>query len=372
MIPRASRLAGIALSPIRAMNEGAPPGTVSLGLGEPGWPLPPAASNALADSGPSCAYGPNQGLAELRASLSAYCGAAEKELMVCAGSQAALFALFHAYLEEGAAALIPDPGFIAYPILAKLAGGGSVRYPLSAGGRLDPESFIKALDAEPRVRLALINHPGNPTGGGASLEALRAVADACRERDVVLLSDEVYRELYLGERPASLRDASDYGIVLSSLSKAFGAPGLRVGWAIGDPELLAPARLIHNYMNTAAARPSQLAAAALLDDAPSILPAMRAELAARWHAFQGAAAEALGYTTSPPDGSFYSWLPLPPWAHEDPLSFCLKLRDRGRVIIIPGLAFGEQGRAYARVSFAGDPASIREGLRRLAPFWSTP
>jgi len=354
------------------MNEGAPPGTVSLGLGEPSWPLPSAASKALARRGSSCAYGPNQGLPELRERLAAYYGVSEGQVMVSSGSQAALFALFQAYLEEGASALLPDPGFIAYPILAKLAGGRSVRYPLSAAGSLDPESFIKALNADPSVRLALINHPGNPTGGGASIEALRAVADACEARGVLLLSDEVYRELYLGERPPSLRDASGYGIVLSSLSKAFGAPGLRVGWALGEPELLAPARLIHNYMNTAAARPSQLAAAALLDDAPRVLPAMRAELAERWHAFQGAAFDALGFIPPPPDGSFYSWLPLPPWAHDDPLSFCLKLRDGGRVIIIPGLAFGEEGRGHARVSFAGEPASIREGLWRLAPFWRTP
>jgi aspartate/methionine/tyrosine aminotransferase len=354
------------------MNEGAPPGTVSLGLGEPSWPLPPAAVKALANSGSACAYGPNQGLPEMRASLAAYYGVSEEQIMVSSGSQAALFALFQAYLERGVSALLPDPGFIAYPVLAKLAGANSVLYPLSATGCLDPDAFIGCLNADESIRLAVINHPGNPTGGGASLEALRAVAEACRARGVVLVSDEVYRELYLGERQASLRDASDYGIVLSSLSKAFGAPGLRVGWAIGEPELLAPARLIHNYMNTAAARPSQLAAVALLDDAPSVLPAMRAELAERWYAFSGTADEALGLNPALPSGSFYSWLPLPPLAHEDPLAFCLKLRDRGRVIIIPGLAFGEAGRGYARVSFAGKPESIREGLRRLAPFWSMP
>jgi aspartate/methionine/tyrosine aminotransferase len=372
MMQCSSRLDGIALSLIRAMNVGAPADAVSLGLGEPSWPLPLAAREAFANADTSCSYGPNQGIMELRENLAAFYGVAEDRVMISNGSQAALFALFQAYLEEGTSALLPDPGFIAYPVLAKLAGGKAVHYPLSSTGTLDPETFIRALASDSSIRLALINHPGNPTGGSASIEALRKVAEACRDRGVVLLSDEVYRELYLHERPASLRDASDYGIVLSSLSKAFGAPGLRIGWAIGEPELLAPARLIHNYMNTAAARPSQLAAVALLRDSSIVLPEMRAQLSMRWEAFRTEARDALGFEPAPPAGSFYSWLPLPPWAQEDALAFCLRLRDAGRVIVIPGTAFGDKGKGYARLSFAGDCAGIREGLRRLAPFWSTP
>src|SRR5690606_4705772 len=121
--------------------------------------------------------------------------------------------------------------------------------------------------------LVVLNHPANPTGGMASAAALARVADACARRGAVLVSDEVYRELWVGERPAGLHDVAGVaaGVVLGSVSKAFGAPGLRVGWAVGAPELLAPARVVHNAMTTAPARPSQEAATALLEHADEVL-----------------------------------------------------------------------------------------------------
>ena len=93
---------------------------------------------------------------------------------------------------------------------------------------------------------------------------------------------------YLGERPGGLADVSDYGVTLSSVSKAWGGPGLRLGWAVGDPRVLEPARLVHNYMTTAAARPSQRAALALLKASDVVLPAARLALKERWEAFSGA------------------------------------------------------------------------------------
>jgi aspartate/methionine/tyrosine aminotransferase len=198
---------------------------------------------------------------------------------------------------------------------------------------------------------------------------LAAIAAACEERDVLLLSDEVYRELYLGSRPASLRDASAYGVVLSSASKAWGGPGLRVGWAIGDPSVLAPARLVHNSMVSCPARPSQEAAVALLADSGRILPAARSELRSRWDALAAALGKELGIDAAFPAGAFYYWLPLPEGARSDPTAFCLRVRDEGKVIVVPGLAFGAEGRNFVRVSYAAKPEEIREGIARLAPFW---
>jgi aspartate/methionine/tyrosine aminotransferase len=369
---QASRLDGITLSPIRRMNLGAPADAISLGLGEPTWPLPEAAATALGRIRHDCSYGPNAGLPELREELGRFHGTAADQVMVAAGSQGALYALFQAWAGPGSQVLVPDPGFLAYPLLARLAGAAAVPYVLGPGGTLDADSFLAALAATPAAAIAVINHPGNPCGGGATAEALGRVAGACRARGVLLIADEVYRELYLGERPSSLRDVSDYGITLSSASKAWGAPGLRVGWAIGDPAVLEPARLIHNYMTTAASRPSQEAALALLADSAAIIPAARQAVRERWEALKAALSIHLNHTVVQPAGAFYYWLPLPPGVEADPLTFCLRVRDQGKVIIVPGLAFGEAGRAYARVSYAGSPADITEGIKRLAPFWRKP
>jgi aspartate aminotransferase len=365
---------GMGLSRIRAMNQGAPAGCISLGLGEPSWNLPIAARGALtrwAAYDAPCSYGPNAGLPELRDALRGLCGVRDEELLVAAGSQGALFALFLAWAGPGDQVLLPDPGFVSYPTLAQLAGAESVFYSLADDFSLDSTRFKAALDAAPRAKLAVVNHPANPTGSGASREALDAAAAACRERDVILVSDEVYRELYLDARPAGLLDSGIRAgcVALGSTSKGFGAPGLRVGWAYGDAEILAPARLVHNAMVSCVARPAQVAATALIATSTEVFRRARTELASRWEAFHKTAYELFGWDLHHPAGGFYAWLPLPEQAKPDPTAFCLRVRDEGRVIVIPGIAFGSAGSPYARVSWAGSLNDIREGLKRLAPFW---
>jgi len=365
----AGRLSELRPSPIRALSEGAPPDAVPMGLGEPGWALPEPARLALAQQQGACAYGPNAGLPGLRDAVAAFHGAKTDQVMLGCGSQGVLYALFQAWLEPGDAVLVPDPGFLSYPALARLAGAEPVGYALAADFSLDPVAFRAALDRTPEAKVAVVNHPGNPTGAGCTARALAEVAQACAARGILLLSDEVYRELCLGERAPSLREVSETGLVLGSVSKAWGAPGLRVGWAIGDPAWLAPARLVHAYMVTAPARPAQLAAQALLEASAGVLLEARAHLWRRWEAFAEAYGEAFGEAPKPSAGGFYHWQALPAGV-ADPLAFCLRLRDEGGVVVVPGLAFGPGGRGHVRLSYAGDPAQIREGLRRLAPFWS--
>ncbi len=365
----AVRVQSLRPSPIRALSEGAPPGAIPMGLGEPSWALPLPARLALAEDSESCVYGPNAGLPELREAVADYFDEAMDRVMVVSGSQGALFALFQAWLNPGDAVLVPDPGFLAYPTLARLAGAEAVGYPMSADFTLDSWSFRQVLDRSPNARIAIINHPSNPTGAGVSAQALGEVAEACEARGVLLLSDEVYRELYLHQRSASLRDVSEYGVVLGSVSKAWGAPGLRVGWALGDSRWLAPAGLMHAYMVTAPARPSQRAALALLRESTVVLAEARTELSLRWAAFSGAFLHHFGYSPAPSSGGFYHWLELPQAGKADPMAFCLRLRDEGGVVVVPGFAFGEGGRAHVRLSFGGMPTDIAEGMRRLAPFW---
>ena len=123
----ASRLDGLGLSPIRAMHAGSPAGAIPLGLGEPTWDLPEAGRRALAAGSGPCGYGPNAGLPELVRAIASFYGARPEEVMVSAGSQGALFALFQAWLGAGDEVLVPDPGFLAYPSLAKKIGRASCR-----------------------------------------------------------------------------------------------------------------------------------------------------------------------------------------------------------------------------------------------------
>lgn len=370
----ATRVTSLSPSLIRAMAVGAPPEAIDLGLGVPGWALPEPARRALAecaDSGEPLGYGPNGGIPELVTAIADYhlLGDAPDQVMVTAGSQAALTALFLAHVSPGQLVLVPDPGFPAYSTLARLSGAIPVPYRLGPRGDLDPVALTQALDSGD-VALAVINHPGNPTGGGASLEALASVASACRAAGAVLVSDEVYREVHLGPRPASLRDVTDSGVVVSSVSKGWAAPGLRVGWAVGDPALLAPARLVHNAMTTSAARPSQLAAAALLRSSGEVLRQTRRELIQRWSIAQTGPAAVRPVAT--PAGGFYAWIPVPEWAAHDTVRFCHRVRDEGQLIVVPGTAFGAAGAGHVRISCGGDPKMLAQGLARMAPLWEAP
>lgn len=353
---------------IRQASLGAPPGAIDLTLGVPGWPLPdPArrALTALAQTPQPLPYGPNEGIPELVDAVAGHHNVTPGSVLVTVGSQGALFALFHAYLRPGQRVLVPDPGFPAYETLARLRGAEAVRYRLAADGALDPDAFETALRRAPAA-LAVLNHPGNPTGGGATPEALAAVARACRRAGVLLVSDEVYRDLHLGPRPAGLHDVTGDGVVVSSVSKAWAAPGLRVGWAVGDPHLLAPARAVHAAMTTAPALPAQLAAAALLRASAEVLAESRRELARRWAVVQTAPAPVRA--TATPAGGLYHWLPLPAGV-TDPLAFCRRLRDLGLVTVVPGEAFGPGGRGHVRLSCGGDPGLLAEALDRLAGWW---
>lgn len=368
----ATRVAGLTTSSIRAIAAGAPSDAISLALGEPGWPLPDPARQALntwAQTAQHCSYGPNQGIPELVQALRGYTGLTPEEFMVTAGSQAGMFAVFQAHVEPGSQVLIPDPGFPAYETLATLAGAEVVRYPLAAdhGFALDAQALITTLEGAPRTSLVVIGHPANPTGGGASREALRAVAQRLETDGITLLSDEVYRQLWLDEKPTSVREVSQSSLVLESVSKGWAAPGLRVGWVSGPAHLLAPARLLHNAMNTAPARPSQLAAAALLDDSAAVLEQSRAQVQRRWDAL--AASAPILQARQLPAGGFYHWLELPRWAHCDPMAFIMRVRDEGKVLVVPGAAFGPAGQNFARLSLGGSLDTIRDGLARLAPWW---
>lgn len=365
MIP-AQRVQGIGLSQIRQMYLGARPDAINLGLGEPGWALPAFIPEVLAAGGSTCSYGPNIGIAELREAIAAYEHLPQDQIMVSAGSQAALYALFQAWLNPGDRVLVPDPGFLAYPALASLAGAISLPYTLQPDGSPCFANLTALIEANSSVRMMIINYPSNPTGKTVSPAVLSAIATFCTKHEIILLSDEVYAELYLAEVSPGLRSVSDQGIVLSSISKAWGAPGLRVGWATASAELLAPARLIHNYMNTAPARPSQQAAAALVQNSETLLPAARDEIRRRWAALSAALQEFCGIEAQAPGGSFYYWLQLPDSISMSELDWCMKLRDSANVIIIPGSAFGAAGKGHVRISFGMDTQIIHHGIQRMA------
>ena len=126
---------------------------------------------------------------------------------------------------------------------------------------------------------------------------------------------------------------------------------------------------MHGYAVTGATHPAQRAAMALIEDSPRIFTEAQGAIRVRWEALRVALKTHLGHDATPPDGAFYHWIELPEAALADPWAFCVRLRDEGGVVLVPGSTFGPQGARYARLSFAASPEQIAEGVKRMAPFW---
>lgn len=366
----AERMADLGVSMIRQIAEAARPDAISLGVGEPTWDLPEPGLKVLNEWSGRVPYGSGTGMPELRRAVARFHNCEYEETMITVGSVGALFSLLQAWVGQGDKVLIPDPGFVTYRNIVRFSQSTPVFYPLDATDRfrLEPAAIISRLD-DPTIKAVILNHPSNPTGAGASAEALAEVAAACERRGVLLISDEVYGDLFLGQRPPSLRDVSSYGIVTCSVSKAWAAPGLRVGWAVGDPAILAQAQTVHSYATTCPAITSQRAALALVESSDIVFPAARKELSVRWQALEAAIQQNFEFTPQAPDGTFYYFMRLPETAYSDPVGFAIRLRDEANVVTIPGLIFGEQGREYVRISFVARPEQIAEAIKRIARYW---
>jgi aspartate/methionine/tyrosine aminotransferase len=366
----AARIRSLDISLIRQIAEGGRPTAIPLGIGEPTWDLPEQAQRVLHEFSGRAPYGAGTGLSVLRHAVASFYNVSFDEVIITQGSIGGLFSLLQAWVGPGDKVLIPDPGFVTYGNLIAFTQAEAVTYLLNEQNRfrLDISQILTRLNDD-RIKAVIINHPSNPTGAGCSSGDLARLGEECNSRGILLISDEVYRDLYFGDRPVSLRDVSKHGVVVSSVSKAWGAPGLRVGWMVGSPEILTPARTVHSYATTSPSYVAQKAAIALIENSSTIHTAARVELNTRWEALRNARQNHFGVNVEPPDGTFYHFMKLPESAIADPISFAIKIRDEADVVVIPGLVFGERGRSYMRVSFAAKPEQIEEGIRRLAPYW---
>jgi aspartate/methionine/tyrosine aminotransferase len=366
----ASRFDTIQLSLIRQINALATPESINLGLGEPNL-VPDETLRALmrrAAEECSWSYSAIPGSIELRRAIAGYVDAGidpESELCVTAGSEEALYAVMQAWVGDGDEVLLPDPGFVAYPALATLAGGVPVAYPL------DPDDWSIDLDVvkellSPRTRLMIVNSPSNPTGGVVPEEQLNELVALAEERDFLLLSDEVYREIHYGEQPSSLAGARKNVIVVTSLSKSHGLTGLRIGWIVASPEVMELTRKAHHYLTTCASTYAQKLAELILGEAEwnaTWLERARAQIGRQRDAALEGIRTHLHVDLEPePGGAFYAFAPVPTC---DTLGLATSLARDAGVLAIPGVAFGERGEGFLRISYAASPEKIEEGLRRI-------
>jgi aspartate aminotransferase len=366
-----SFLRGIERSPIRAITDRAKPGDISFGLGEPDLPTPDVirreAMRVIQEE--QNGYTLQAGLTALRERVAQdypHLNLTTDQVIITAGSQEAMYLALMTLVEAGDEVLIPNPGFVAYPTIAHMAGGRPTFYqlPASRDFSFDLDDFKLRINSKTKV--VVCTSPSNPTGRTLTTEDLRGITQAIEESgsDAFVISDEIYRDLYYGgERPGSISEFYPRTVVISGLSKSMSMTGWRLGWILGEEALIRAAHLLHGYVTTCAATISQKAAlAAWSNEAISAREQIRGTFQRR-RDYLLASLRGVGLRSVTPEGAFYTMVDV--GSYGSSVEVAEAMLDAG-VVTVPGSAFGSEGEGFLRVSFCADLPVLEEGVKRMS------
>jgi aspartate/methionine/tyrosine aminotransferase len=365
----ASRLRGIQKSAIRQLFDRAKPGDINLGLGEPDLPTPDvirreAARVALEEQN---GYTTHAGLPALRERIASdypHLAATADNVIVTAGSQEALYLALLTIVDEDDEVLLPNPGFVAYPTIVKMAGGTPKFYRLPAAQDFgfDADDFQRQVTE--KTKAAVVISPSNPTGRVLSPADLQAMADALNGTNAIIISDEIYRSIYFGAaKPASPSEFYQNTVILSGLSKGMSMTGWRLGWMCGPAEMIQPSLVLHGYVTTCASTVSQKAAlASWTYEAAEARQNIRRAFRQRRDYLHELIVNELRLRVALPDGAFYLMVETRRFGSS--LEVAEKLLDNG-VITVPGGAFGDESEGWLRVSYCADADKLAKGVQRI-------
>jgi len=352
---------------------------VSLGVGEPDfytpWNIREEAIYALEHK--RTVYSSNAGILELRKEISKYMNRrfglkykAETQVLVSVGASEDIDLVMRAVLEPGDEVLLAEPCFVSYKACIQMAGGVPVIITTKAENkfRLTKEELLSKITD--KTKILFIGYPNNPTGAIMEKEDLEEIAQVLRDRDILVVSDEIYAELTYGGKEhvsiASLPGMYEKTLVINGFSKAFSMTGWRLGFACGPEDLIDAMTKIHQYIIMCAPTVSQYAAIEALRSGDASVTAMRKEFDARRRFMLKGFAD-IGLDCFEPEGAFY----LFPSIQKTGLSsdeFCDRLLREEKLAVVPGTAFGECGDGFIRCSYAYSIDNLKEALVRLGRF----
>ena len=351
---------------------------ISLGIGEPDFttPTPILQAGIRALERGDTHYTSNSGTIELRQAVAEHMQRhygvaydARSEILITVGVSEALYVALAAVLDPGDEVIVPTPCFVAYQPEVVFAGGTPVPLPT----RVEDAFQVRAESVEalitPRTKVLLIGYPNNPTGAVMSRQNLLALAHVAEQRDLLVISDEIYDRLVYGPHQhvcfAALPGMQPRTITLGGFSKDYAMTGWRIGYAAAPAPILAELRKIHQYTIMSAPTMSQAAALHALQDGEEHLQEMVSEYDRRRRLIVGGLNQ-LGLPTFEPLGAFYAFPSIAASGLTDE-AFAESLLQEERVAVVPGNAFGADG-AFVRCSYATSYEKIEEALERIQRF----
>lgn len=351
---------------------------ISLSIGEPDfdapWHVREAAIFALEKG--ATHYTSNRGLLRLREAIAAYVERTfgvsydpEKEILVTVGVSEAVDLALRALLEPGDEVIYHEPAYVSYAPLTQIAHG----VPVPVVTRLENDFNLEAAQLAERIsdrtKLLILNFPNNPTGADLDAARVEEIAQACRQHDLLVVTDEIYAELTFDEPHRSIVSfpgMKERCIFLHGFSKSWAMTGFRIGYACGPEELIEAMMKIHQYSMLCASVVGQEAAIEALWHGDSDVEEMRDEYRRRRNFLMNGFRQ-MGLKCAVPRGAFYSF----PFIGELGLSsrdFALRLLEEESVAVVPGTAFGSRCEGFVRCAFATGMDELEEAIERMGRF----
>lgn len=352
---------------------------ISLSVGEPDfltpWHIREAGIHSLEKG--RTRYTPNRGLMMLREEVCRFVKRKyglsyqpESDVLITVGGSEAIDMALRCLITEGDEVIIPEPCFVCYDPMTRMAGGTPVSIATKAENefRLTPEELENAITEKTKV--LVFPFPNNPTGAVMRREHLEQIAEIVIRHDLIVLSDEIYSELTYGGEPhvsiASLPGMQERTIVINGFSKTYAMTGWRMGYAVGPKELIAPMTKLHQYAIMSAPTTSQYAAIEALRNGDEDIAEMRDQYDMRRRLLVDGL-NRLGLTCFEPEGAFYVFPSIQSTGMTSE-EFCERLLYDKHVAVVPGSAFGACGEGFIRISYAYSIKHLTEALSRMGDF----
>ncbi|GAA0493058.1 LL-diaminopimelate aminotransferase [Salinibacillus aidingensis] len=293
------------------------------------------------------------------------CLDAKEEALMVMGSQDGLVHLPLTITDPGDLILVPDPGYTAYETGVSLAEATPYKMPLK-----EENHFLPDLDAIPeevrkKAKLMILNFPGNPIPALASREFFEKVVEFAKTYKITILHDFAYSELYYEEKPISflsIEGARDVGIEFNSLSKSFNMAGCRIGYVVGNSEIIEALSRLKSNLDYGVFLPIQKAAVKALRNSAQFSDDLRMIYQERRDQFVNGLHQA-GWSVESPKASMFVWAKVPHGIDSE--SFAYQLMDEAGIVVVPGQAFGEEGEGYVRIALTQDKDTLRRAAEKV-------
>lgn len=351
---------------------------ISLGVGEPDfvtpWNVREAGIYSLEQG--HTHYSSNAGFVELRHEISGYLNRRfnlkynpDDEIIVTVGGSEGIDIALRALVGPGDEVIIPEPSFVAYKGCTAFTGATPKVLNLRAEDefKLTPQMLEEAIT--PKTKVVIVPFPNNPTGAIMTREELTGIVEVLKNKDVIVISDEIYAELSYGEEHvsiASFPEMRDKTLVINGFSKAYAMTGWRLGYVCGHPILIEAMKKIHQYAIMCSPTVAQYAAIEALKNSDSSVSNMVKEYNRRRRVLVDGFRK-IGLDCFEPLGAFYVFPSIKSTGMSSD-EFCEKLLIQEKVLVVPGNAFGDCGEGFIRACYASSMDNIIESLKRIERF----